>query len=373
MVRLDMLSAALVVAVQPPAIIEPVSSSAERALAAREVGDHRTAITLLEAESRTRPDDATILRLLGSTYAFAGRYEDAIAVLRRARGIAPRDQDITLALARAYLWSGRVDEASALADAVEREEPSNPELGDLKVSIARARRSLAGSGRRPVLTLTQAVSDVAFDRRGKATWYDSGASLAVPVAPRANVTASIDRESREGIVDTRLELRADARYGGSGNAYVAIASTPRSDFREQWGVRAGGEAAIARNVRGTLDLRYLEYRGAEVVAIEPGIRVQAADGHWALAVKSINLWNDGYRSGWSARGEIQASDAVRIVAGGATYPDTEAGVTRRTRSAFFGLVVALGERATLRATYEHDRRVQTYRRDGVVAALSIRF
>ena len=328
-----MLSAALFVAVQPPAIIERAPSPVERALAAREAGDYSTAIALLETESRARPHDASILRLLGSTYAFAGRYDDAIAVLRRGRAIAPGDQDIALALARAYLWSGRLEEASDLADAIARAEASNPELGDLKASIAKARRGPVRSERRPALTITQAVSDVAFDRGGQATWYDSGASLAVPIAQRATVTASIDRESREGIVDTRLELRADARLGGASNAYVAIASTPNSDFREQWGVRAGGEAAISRNIGGTLDLRFLEYRGAEVVAIEPGIRVHAADDQWALAVKSINLWNDGYQSGWSARGEVQASEAVRIVAGGATYPDTEAGVTRRTRSA----------------------------------------
>lgn len=368
-----MLSAALFLAVQSPAIIEPASAPVDRALAAREAGDYRTAIALLEAERRIRPDDATILRLLGTTYAFAGRYDDAIALLSRARAIAPGDQDVALALARAYLWAGRLHDASAIADAVEHAEPSNPELGDLKSSIFEARRGSVGDERRPALTLIQSVSDVAFDRGGKATWHGSAASLAIPVSPRVTVTASADRESRKGIVDTRLELRADARLGDAGSAYVVIAGTPRSDFRERWGVRVGGEAAIARHVSGTLDLRYLEYRGAQVIAIEPGIRVHAADDHWALAVKSINLWNDGYRSGWSVRGEIQASDAVRIVAGGATYPDTEAGVTRRTRSAFFGVVVALGERATLRATYEHDRRVQTYRRNGVIAALSFRF
>lgn len=373
MAHLDMLSAALFVAVQPPAIIEPASAPVDRALAAREAGDYRTAIALLEAEKRERPDDATISRLLGSTYAFAGRYDDAIAVLSRARAIAPGDQDVALALARAYLWAGRLDDASAIADAVEHAEPSNPELGELKRLIAEARRGPVANGQRPALTLTQSVSDVAFYRGGKATWYGSTASLAIPVSPQATVTASVDRESRDEIVDTRIELRADARLGDADNAYVVIAGTPRSDFRERWGVRAGGEAAIARHVNGTLDLRYLEYRGAHVVAIEPGIRVHAADDHWALAVKSINLWNDGYRSGWSARGELQASDAVRIVAGGATYPDTEAGVTRRTRSAFFGVIVALGERATLRVTYEHDRRLHTYRRNGVVGALSIRF
>ena len=96
-----MLSAALFVAVQPPAIIERAPSPVERALAAREAGDYSTAIVLLETESRARPHDASILRLLGSTYAFAGRYDDAIAVLRRGRAIAPGDQDIALALARA--------------------------------------------------------------------------------------------------------------------------------------------------------------------------------------------------------------------------------------------------------------------------------
>lgn len=109
------------------------------------------------------------------------------------------------------------------------------------------------------------------------------------------------------------------------------------------------------------------------MAVEPGIRFHARDDRWALAIKSIQLWNDGHRSGWSARGDVDAGGGLRLFVGGATYPDTEAGITRRTRSAFAGLIFDLGENVTLRATYEHDRRAQSYNRDAAILSASVRF
>lgn len=356
-----------------PAAAQPAPSPIDQAVAARDTGDYRTAIALLEEERSRRPSDATILRLLGTSYAFAGRHDEAIMVLRQARAIAPADQDIVLALARTYLWMGRVDEAATTLAEVEGTEPGHLELPALRASIANARRERRKPGDRVTLSLSQSVADVAFDRGGGATWYGSGIELAVPVPGRTIMTGSVERESREGAVDTRVALRADRRIGASSSGYFAATATPNADFRERWSVRTGGETALHPQLSGTLDLRYLDYAGAGVVAVEPGIRFHARDDRWALAIKSIQLWNHGHRNGWSARGDVDAGGGLRLFAGGATYPDTEAGITRRTRSAFAGLVFDVSEYVTIRATYEHDRRVQSYNRDAAILSASIRF
>ena len=352
---------------------EPAPSPVDRAIAARDAGDDPGAIALLEAEVRARPGDATALRLLGTTYAFAGRFDAAIATLRQARAVAPADRDIALALARVYLWAGRVDDASVTVAEIEAADPANVELPSLRASIVAARRDRLTPGGRTTISVSQTVADVAFDRGGGATWSESSIALALPASSRTTLTGSVERESRQDVVDTRISLRADVRLGPSSSGYLSVAATPNEDFRERWSVRAGGETGLSPNVSGTLDLRYLDYAGTAVVGLEPGVRLHASDERWSLAIKSIQLWNDGHRSGWSARSDVDAGRGFRFFVGGATYPDTEAGITRRTRSAFAGVIIDVGENITLRATYEHDRRAQSYKRDAGILSASIRF
>lgn len=350
------------------------SNNIDRAAAAREAGDYRTAATLLEVELRDRPLDPLVLRLLGAAYAYGGEYEKAITVLKQARAVAPTDQDVALMLARTYLWAGRNDDAAATASAVALADPANLELREVQVAIAKASAEKTEGAPQLLASFTQALSSVAIGR-GNKSWHQSIFGLAVPIADGATLSGMVDRESRAGPIDTRIELRTDISFGNGDHAYAAASVTPKADFREQWGVRVGGEASVARALSITVDLRYADYGSTEIVAIEPGLRLHAADDHLSLAVKSINLWTEDNkrRNGWSARGELQAKKSVRFVAGGATYPDTEAGITRRTRAAFFGTICNLSDRATLRTFYEYERRAQSYTRNGVVLALSIRF
>ena len=350
------------------------SNNIDRAAAARDAGDFRAAATLLEVELRDRPLDPLVLRLLGTAYAYGGEYEKAIMVLKQARAVAPTDHDVALTLARTYLWAGRHYDAAATASAVALADPANSELRRVQAAIAAASAKKTEDAPKLSASFTQALSSVAIGGANK-SWHQSIFGLAVPMVDGATLSGLIDRESRGGPIDTRIELRSDMRFGNGGRGFVAVSVTPKADFRERWGVRAGGETSVAQSLNVTADLRYADYGSTEIVAIEPGLRLHAADDHISLAVKSINLWTEDNkrRSGWSARGELQAKKSVRFVAGGATYPDTEAGITRRTRAAFVGTIVNLSDRATLRTFYEYERRVQSYTRNGLVLALSIRF
>ena len=356
------------------AAAQSASNNIDRAAAAIDAGDYRTAIKLLEVEQRARPEDAATLRLLGTAYARTGEYERAIAALQQARSIAPADQDIALMLARSYLWSGRHIEADVIALEIANADPGNSELPQLRDAIALAVADKERSPSKLVVNVTQSLSDVMIGGQSN-RWHQSIVGLSAPIAAGATMSGSIDRESRTGPVDTRLDLRADMSFGSARSAYVAVSATPNADFREKWGVRAGGDVSLNKAFSVTVDLRYADYGLTEIVALEPGFRLHSADGHLSLAVKSINLWSDNgrHRSGWSARGEVQTHKSVRLAAGGATYPDTEAGVTRRTRAAFVGAVVDLSDQMTARAFYEYEQRAQSYTRNGVVLSLSIRF
>jgi YaiO family outer membrane protein len=343
------------------------------AIAAREAGDWTRAIGLLERADRETPGDPTILRLLGTSQAFARRHDEAIATLTRARSIAPRDQDIALALSRAYLWAGRTSAAADLAAIIAREDPDNVELPALTRAIGRARSAGQGVSARPLVAVSQSIAGV---RIGGATrhWYATTATVAAPVSQRASISMDIEREQRSPVVDLRGQLRLDRRFG-AGTAYVSASVTPDADFREHWGVRAGGEVPVAPMLMLTGELRYADYGTTRIVAAEPGIRLRSKADRWSIALRSINLWDelDGHRHGWAIRGEAQARPALRLIGGGATYPDTEAGVTRRLRSAFGGAILTVSDSVVLRLTYEHEDRRDSYVRDIGSLGFSVRF
>ena len=369
-----LLACVIAVFLTQTAFAQADTNNIDRAAIAREAGDYRGAVAFLEAERRERPQDPLVLRLLGSAYANGGEYAKAILALQQAQIIAPSDQDIALMLARAFLWAGRQDEAAATAQAIAFADPANVELPQLLTAIQQATTVKADGSPQLVVSFTQSVSDVAIGDRNR-SWHQTLLGLTVPVSDRATVSAAIDRESRAGAVDTRIDLRSDVGFGKAGGGYVSASVTPKADFREKWGMRAGGETSVGRMVSVTLDMRYADYGSTEIVAVEPGVGLHTPDGRLALAVKSINLWaeDDRHRSGWSVRAEVQAKKSVRLAAGGATYPDTEAGITRRTRTAFAGAIVELSDGLTLRAFYEYERRAQSYTRNGAVLALSVRF
>jgi YaiO family outer membrane protein len=356
--------------------VPPVSNARdvlESALEARAAGDHAKAIALFEAADRERPNDPTILRLLGTGYAYVRRFEEAIAVLQRARAIAPRDQDIALALARAQLWSGAVDAAADTAEQIARDDTHNPELPVLAQAINRARNADPGFAPRPLVAVTKGLSWVRADNGTGARWHDTIGTIAVPLAPRTTLSIELERESRTSLVDVRGQTRLDRRFDW-GSAYIAAGATIEADFRERWGVRAGGEVAVAPMLQLTGDVRYAEFAAARVVAIDPGVRFTNPSDRWAIAVRSINLWDeqDEHRQGWALRGEFQAVPRLRLTAGGATYPDTEAGVTRRLRAAFGSVVFGLNERIVLRATFEHEDRRDSFVRNSGVIGISVR-
>lgn len=356
-----------------PAQAQERLSNVERGRTALARGDFARAVAVLEDADREAPDEPTTLRLLGTAYAVGRQYDRAIAVLTRARALAPRDQDIALALARAYLWSGQTKLASAIADEIDTDEPANPELPALVRSIETSRHAPEG-GSPSSAYIGHALSRVK-SAGGRRTWNQTTLGVVGNAARDLKVTAEVVREVRAPVVDTGILGRIDRRLGRVGNLYLAGSATPRPDFRSRWSLGAGGEAAVHPWLSVSLDARYAAYVAASTTAVSPGLRLQRPDNALAVSVQSINLWTGSktYRAGWATRAEAQASHTMRLLAGVASYPDTEGGITRRVRSSFASGILELGDDATLRVTFEHERRRQSYTRNGAAIGVSIRF
>ena len=361
-----LLAALFFLAAPTAAIAQSADARVVGAIAARDAGRTQEAINRLEALARERPDDAVILRLLGTSYAAAQRYAAAADVLSRAQNLAPADQDIALARARTALWAQRFAEAAEILDRVAAVEPNNPELPQLRSAIRSAQSARHSFGLAAALGASRVRS-----RGTTQDWSDASIGLQLGLGWGRAASAEIEYFYRSGIADTRLSARLDHRIGVIAQGYIGASVTPSPDFRERWSLRGGGEARLGRTFALTLDARHAVYGTGGVTAIEPGLRVQTSDGRLSLAFRSINLWDEQgeHRNGWAGRANMNAWSNVAIFAGGASYPDTEAGVTRRVKALSAGSNITLAGGLDLRISAEREVRAQSYRRTGLAIGL----
>lgn len=341
-----------------------------RAAVAR--GDNAAAIARLEGARAAWPSDPEILRLLGSAYAYAQRHREAIETLRAAQALAPGDLDIRTALARAYLWSGdRVAARRELA-AIEARDPGNAEVVAIRRQLAQpdAERARPRGG----IFAAQSIAWVSLDNGPDRTWWTTTLGAFAPIAPGTTFSLEAEREDRGFAVDTHLLARIDHQFSSGWRGYVAVAATPGADFREQWSARGGMEADIGRRVTLLADVRHADYGQTQVTAVEPGIRFAVPALRSSATLRMVNLWDEqgAHRSGWSARLDTETRGGTALFAGVASYPDTEAGITRRVRSAFLGAAIPVSAGVTIRATGQYERRVDTYTRKGLSLGLQLR-
>ena len=88
------------------------------------MGNYEESVLELEQAVRLNPFPATwVLRGLGRSYSWSGRYDEAIKTLKRAIQKAPNDQLSRLSLVRTYSFSGRLEEAKTEAKEVLRINP----------------------------------------------------------------------------------------------------------------------------------------------------------------------------------------------------------------------------------------------------------
>jgi YaiO family outer membrane protein len=185
------------------------------------------------------------------------------------------------------------------------------------------------------------------------------------------VSSDVEHVDREFAADTRLGARIDRTFSDRASLWLGATVTPKSSFRERWSIRGGAEVAARRNLTLLLDARSADYRISSVTVIEPGLRVTWEDGRWAAQVRSINLFQDErHRSGWSGRVERALPNDALLFAGAATYPDAEAGITRRVRGGYAGLLLPITDALILRLTADGEVRAATYDRFGLAVGLT---
>ncbi len=336
-----------------------------------EAGRAEEAVRILSAASEADPRNTDILRRFAQALAAAGNLPGALRTIDRAVAIAPQDNDLLLVRSYILLWSGRSEDARQQSAVIAERAPAYPGLAQLETAIARG-DARPDSSARSGAALYSSLSGIDFESGVSDTWYGAGASVFGPIGEAGVVTASVDHEERNSS-DTRLSARLDRRIG-QGNFFLATSITPNADFREQWSLSVGGELPVSPTADIIVDAKYAEYRSGHVTVLRPALRLHLAE-RLSLTGQWINLFeNDGnHRSGVSGRFDYVLANEGNLYLGAATYPDTEAGVTRQVRGAFIGTALPLSDRVTLRGAFEYEERDQSYQRIAATIGLSLRF
>lgn len=340
------------------------------ALAAQEApADRNATVSALQTRLQADPSNADLLRRLAAAQAAASQYDAALATIGRAKAIAPQDNDIALARARILLWSGRLSEARSETDTVRARAPTYPELVEVETAIAAAS---AGRSGQSGMAISAGIAEIDLAGGGSQGWETISLSGFTAIGDRETLTTTVEHEARRRS-DTRFSLSA-THVAPSYELRLGASFTPDADFREDWGLQAGADHRIHANVTLVSDVRYADYPDLSVFSVVPGVRLHSADRAHALSLRLISIFrSDGdSRVGVSGRYDGELGNGYRIFAGAASYPDTEAGITRQLRSAFAGAALPLSQRVSLNITGEYDRREQSYTRKALVTSLVFR-
>ena len=326
-------------------------------------------VSELQARLLADPANSDLMRQLASAQAAASKFEEALATIDRTSTLAPADNDIALARARILLWSGRFDEARAQVNLVRIRAPEYPELDEVQTAIQMAS---VRKGRQSGIALSAGIAGVDLAGGGSQGWESLTISAFTPLGLQNTLAASVEYEVRQAS-DTRLSLSL-AHNAASFEIRLGASLTPDADFKEKWGLQAGADYQVHSNVVVISDVRYSRYDNLSVVSAVPGIRLQTADAAHALAVRLISIFRSDGDSGVgaSARYDGEVGNSFRIFAGAASYPDTEAGITRQLRSAFAGVSLPLSDQISLNLTGEYDRRERSYTRKAMNLTLIVR-
>lgn len=364
--KLSILSVLSALALLPTPVSAQITTADVRL--AFERGDPARAVVILTSLLDASPDDPDLLRRLAGAQAATGNYAAALGSIDRARALAPDDLDVRLARARILLWSGDRNGAKAETAAVSAINPAYPDLAETERAISNGQNSRARGG------VSGSFGVAGVDTRGgNQAWSIVTVSGYAQLGPLSTLAITAEREQRR-TTDTRLSASYDRRIG-TASFHIGATITPNADFREQWSVNAGGEMPIIDHVKLLGDIRYARYSNTQVTVVEPGLSTDIAKGRLALTARSIVLFQRGdeTRVGALLRSDLNVRGDRSLFVIAATYPDTEAGITRQVRSAAIGGALPLSGRLILRIAGEYEARAQSYTRKAVTFGLSWRY
>lgn len=341
------------------------STDYDMAVEARLAGDAARAAALLGPLVAADPHNSDAQVQLGLARSALGELDAAEAAFRAALAVAPGYTDAHLGLAR--IAQRRGDRAAALR-ALDSAGVENAEIAEL-------RNQLADASSRPRWQVDVDAAHSWLDG-SQPDWRELAFQLRRSEGP-ATVGARIEYARRFTRDDVYGEAQIDYRLSDAVRLYATLGGTPDADFRPEWQLGLGGSLRVNGGPNATiltLDGRQARFAIGDVQSLTPGIE-QYLGGRFWLTGRWINLFDEHgtHRSGFLARGDVQASDALRLFAGYSDAPDTDEGVVVDVGSLFGGVSLDLSRDYALRVAVAHDDRETGADRTQLTMGFGLRF
>jgi YaiO family outer membrane protein len=337
-------------------------------VAARLAGDAAGAADRLSRVTAAQPDNADAHLQLGLALLAQNRLDEAEASFRRTLEIAPDYADARIGLAR--LWQRRGHTEAALQE-LGRIRGANAEAEALAAQLKTP--PAASPGPRWRLDVDGAYS--ALDRAED--WRELAIGIGYRVTEDTQLGVALETARRFGRSDIYGEARIEHRLSDAVGGYVLFGGTPEADFRPRWQIGAGGSVRFHAGPRATLirlDARHADYPAGDIQTLTPGIEQYLLGGRAWITAHWINLFEDRtgrHEMGWLARGDVFATDRLRLFAGAADAPDVSEGVAVETFSLFGGANWQFDDRRSLRFSLAREDRASGA--DRITASLGLGF
>ncbi|MFL9839337.1 YaiO family outer membrane beta-barrel protein [Sphingomonas sp. ST-64] len=330
---------------QDPTIADPYQA----AVSARLAGDPARAVALLQPIVAANPGNADAQVQLGLANLALGQLDAADTAFRAALSVAPDYADARIGLAR--IAQRRGDIAGARR-ALEPVDPANADAAELRRQLAATPTQI-----RWQLDVEGSLSDLSGPQ---ADWTEAAAQLRYHMSQSGTVGARVEYARRFGRSDVYGEMTVEGALGDGLRGYLSLGATVDPDFRPEWQLGLGGSARLRSGPYATLltlDARQARFALGDVQSVSPGVE-QYVGGRFWVTGRWINLFDERgrHRSGYSIRGDLQATDPIRLFLGYSDAPDTDEGIVVPVRSVFGGVAIDVSSRATLRVSLAHENR-----------------
>ena len=364
------------------------------------------ALETLERGLVLAPEYTDLRIAIARINSWQGKSDEAISLVEQILADQPNNVGALNLRARVAYYVGDMERAERMFSSVLEQQPENLEalLGLADVNAAQGKYDLAESQYRRAQTIDPMSAEVAerlsrerprtllwqldtsgsyswFSRDSRPSWRESFNQISYRVSPNTVVHGRVELSERFDRTDTYLQAGMDHRISDRSSGYVYLGLTPSADFRERRALLGGGairlrpgqEEPIVTVV--TIDAKQAAYSSGDVTTIKPGLQLYFLAGRLWLSGQWINTWDetDRHVSGWSVRVDGQASERVRLYAGLADAPETEANRTVDTRSIFGGAIMGFTPQLSTRFDYAHEDRENAYIRESVNVGVSLRF
>jgi YaiO family outer membrane protein len=334
---------------------------------------------------KTSKQNAEFWFQLGLIQRYQQNFLEALVSQTRAIELSPNNADIKLELARLYSWNLEFDRAEILVKEVVAKYPDYQDAITLEETIRR-NKLLKVDPIRYKWNVSTGYEQSDFSRKVQPNWYTTFLQIENWVNPKTLLHIRAENKERYNEHGEYYEFGIAHIFADYFNGQFSAGGTSNnSPFIPQWKLKTRANLRVIHGhdkLGDTWLTGYVEhnrYENSIGTTIKPGIRYEITD-NLQIHGQSVNVMDEegNHLSGWEAKlGWQTPFPKLRLFGGVSDTPEgqsTNQGMIEvDTHGYFGGFSYQIVPRATIHASYARDDRENSFIREIVSVALSVKF